>query len=80
MLTGDFGPSLSAFPTPVMTIIRNALPWTAGLLILATLIAWILGNTLGALAGYFRSNAVLKVARPRRDVAAADPDLHRRPH
>ena len=32
VLTGDFGPSLSAFPTPVMTIIRNALPWTVGLL------------------------------------------------
>lgn len=61
VLVGDFGPSLSAFPTPVMTIIRNALPWTAGLLVTATLIAWVLGNTLGALAGYFRSNAVLKV-------------------
>lgn len=61
VLVGDFGPSLSAFPTPVMTIIRNALPWTAGLLIFATLIAWIIGNTLGALAGYFRSNAALKI-------------------
>jgi peptide/nickel transport system permease protein len=61
VIVGDFGPSLSAFPTPVMTIIRNAMPWTAGLLIFATLIAWVLGNTLGALAGYFRSNAVLKV-------------------
>ena len=61
VLVGDFGPSLSAFPTPVMTVIRNALPWTAGLLILATLIAWVLGNTLGALAGYFRNNVALKV-------------------
>lgn len=60
VLVGDFGPSLSAFPTPVMVIIQNALPWTAGLLIMATLISWVLGNTLGALAGYFRSNLVLK--------------------
>lgn len=62
VLVGDFGPSLSAFPTPVMTVIRNALPWTAGLLIFATIVAWVLGNTLGALAGYFRNNVVLKAA------------------
>ena len=37
---GDFGPSLSAFPTPVSVLIARALPWTAGLLVTATLIAW----------------------------------------
>lgn len=61
VLTGDFGPSLSAFPTPVMTVITRALPWTVGLLVLATIIAWIVGNLLGALAGYFRNNQLLKV-------------------
>jgi peptide/nickel transport system permease protein len=61
VLTGDFGPSLSAFPTPVMTIIQRAMPWTFGLLILSTIFAWIVGNTLGALAGYFRNNRFLKV-------------------
>jgi peptide/nickel transport system permease protein len=61
VLTGDFGPSLSAFPTPVMTIILRAMPWTFGLLTLSTIFAWILGNTLGALAGYFRNNRFLKV-------------------
>jgi peptide/nickel transport system permease protein len=61
VLTGDFGPSLSAFPTPVMTIIQRAMPWTFGLLMLSTIFAWIVGNTLGALAGYFRNNQVLKV-------------------
>ena len=60
VLTGDFGPSLSAFPTPVMTIILRTMPWTFGLLVLATLFAWIVGNTLGALAGYFRDNRMLK--------------------
>ena len=38
VLRGDFGPSLSAFPTPVSTLIGRALPWTAGLLIVSTLI------------------------------------------
>jgi peptide/nickel transport system permease protein len=61
VLTGDFGPSLSAFPTPVMTIIQRAMPWTFGLLVLSTIFAWIVGNTLGALAGYFRNNQFLKV-------------------
>src|SRR4029077_2301238 len=60
VLTGDFGPSLSAFPTPVMTIILRTMPWTFGLLVLATIFAWIVGNTLGALAGYFRDNRFLK--------------------
>ena len=60
VLTGDFGPSLSAFPTPVSTVIGRALPWTVGLLTLATLFAWTLGNLLGALAGYFRNNRALK--------------------
>ncbi|MGF6232970.1 peptide/nickel transport system permease protein [Inquilinus ginsengisoli] len=59
VLTGDFGPSLSAFPTPVMTVIGRALPWTFGLLTLATLFSWTLGNLFGALAGYFRGNRVL---------------------
>lgn len=56
ILAADFGPSLSAFPTPVMTIIGRALPWTVGLLVSATLIAWVVGNLLGALAGYYRNN------------------------
>ncbi len=59
---GDFGPSLSAFPTPVSTLIARALPWTAGLLTTSTLIAWCLGNLLGGLAGYYRDSRFLRVA------------------
>lgn len=62
VLTGDFGPSLSAFPTPVMTIIMRAIPWTIGLLTLSTLFAWTAGNILGALAGYYRASRLLKLA------------------
>ena len=57
----DFGPSLSAFPTPVSTLIWRALPWTFGLLSVATLISWSVGNLLGGLAGYYRRNRVLKL-------------------
>ena len=58
----DFGPSLSAFPTPVSALIWQALPWTAGLLLVATTITWVLGNLLGGLAGYFRGSRTLRLA------------------
>jgi peptide/nickel transport system permease protein len=57
----DFGPSLSAFPTPVATLIGRALPWTAGLLLVATTLTWVLGNLLGGLAGYFRDSRALRL-------------------
>ena len=49
---GDFGPSLSMYPTPVTELIGRALPWTFGLLFSATVIAWVLGNLVGLLAGW----------------------------
>ena len=59
---GDFGPSLSAFPTPVSVLVGRALPWTTGLLVVSTALSWALGNLLGGLAGYYRRNVTLKVA------------------
>ena len=61
ILRGDFGPSLSAFPTPVSTLILRAMPWTIGLLVTSTIITWIVGNLLGGLAGYYRDNRLLKL-------------------
>ncbi|MDN4984041.1 MULTISPECIES: ABC transporter permease [unclassified Bradyrhizobium] len=61
ILSADFGPSMSAFPTPVGTLIARALPWTAGLLAVSTLIAWVLGNLLGGLAGYYRQSRGLRL-------------------
>jgi peptide/nickel transport system permease protein len=57
----DFGPSLSAFPTPVSSLIARAIPWTIGLLTVSTLISWGLGNFLGGLAGYYRKNVPLRI-------------------
>ena len=58
----DFGPSLSAFPTPVSDLIWRALPWTAGLLFVSTTITWVVGNLLGGLAGYLRDSRTLRLA------------------
>ena len=61
ILRADFGPSMSAFPTPVGTLIGRALPWTVGLLAVSTIVAWGLGNLLGGLAGYYRHSQGLKL-------------------
>ncbi len=56
LFTGDFGPSLYQFPTPVIALIRQALPWTFGLLLVTTLLSWFIGVVTGGLAGYFPHN------------------------
>lgn len=60
LVQGDLGPSLIAFPTPAMTLVLRALPWTVGLLVTAIIITFIVGNILGALAGYNQNNRFLK--------------------
>jgi peptide/nickel transport system permease protein len=62
VVLGDFGPSLSAFPTPVSVLIGRALPWTVALLVVSTLLTWVLGNLLGGLAGYYRQSRALHFA------------------
>lgn len=52
LLAGDLGPSFSSFPTPVINLIKTALPWTIGLLATTAIISWLIGTFLGALAGY----------------------------
>ncbi len=53
LLQGDFGPSFQSFPTPVLEIIGNGLPWTIGLLGITTIISWLLGIVIGSFAAYF---------------------------
>jgi peptide/nickel transport system permease protein len=51
-LTFNQGYSLSAFPATVDDLIQRSLPWTIGLLVVATLIAFIVGNGIGALMAW----------------------------
>jgi peptide/nickel transport system permease protein len=53
---GDFGVSFTLYPTPVSQLIGDALPWTIALQLPAIMLGWILGNILGAVAGYKGGN------------------------
>lgn len=61
LLRGDLGPSLSTFPTPVTRLIFQAMPWTLGILVSASLISWVVGNLLGGLASYYPNNLPIRV-------------------
>lgn len=64
VVTWDFGYSLAGFPTTVRSIILRALPWTIGLLTIATAIFFFLGNLLGALLAWKKSPLFLKLLIP----------------
>jgi len=61
LFQGDLGPSLAAWPTPVIQIIRNSLPWTIALLSMTTIISWILGNLIGAIVAFYSEKKWAKV-------------------
>ncbi|MFQ6135370.1 MAG: ABC transporter permease [Nitrososphaerales archaeon] len=58
LLRGDLGTSIAFYPRKVADLVFVYLPWSLGLLIPASLISWIMGNLLGALAAYKRTTAV----------------------
>jgi len=49
---GNLGYSIGSFPARVSDMLRSAIPWTIGLLMLTTLISWVLGSLIGAVAGW----------------------------
>ncbi|MFB9903144.1 ABC transporter permease [Allokutzneria oryzae] len=64
LLRGDLGSSFLFFPTPVSTVIGDALPWTLALVGVTTVVSFLLGTGLGVLAGWRRGtwvDAVLPV-------------------
>jgi len=58
LLKFNLGPSFLSFPTPAEKYIIEALPWTVGLLGIATLIAWTLGFTIGGIVGWRRDSPI----------------------
>ncbi len=64
VFTLDLGYSLAYFPSRVEAMIMDALPWTVGLLTLATLMSFVLGNLIGALMAWRRTPALVRNLLP----------------
>ena len=54
LFQGDLGLSFSQYPRPVTDIIKSSIGWTAALQFPATIVGWLIGNALGALAAYLK--------------------------
>lgn len=48
----DLGVSMNKYPRTVMQLITDALPWTIGLLLVTTILAFVIGNLLGAVSAW----------------------------
>lgn len=59
LLRGNLGYSIATFPSEVSTLISSALPWTIGLLTVTTIISWLLGTLMGAVAGWRGNESML---------------------
>ena len=65
MFTGHWGVSIGAtLGQPVRQIIGQALPWTLGLVGVATVLAFLLGSLIGVLAGWRRGGMLDSVLPP----------------
>jgi peptide/nickel transport system permease protein len=54
VLTGNFGISYTYYPTPVIQIIAQSLPWTLVLVTVSTILSFVIGTMLGIYVGWRR--------------------------
>ncbi|HYN88829.1 MAG TPA: ABC transporter permease, partial [Ardenticatenaceae bacterium] len=64
VITLNLGYSLTAFPAEVETLVARSLPWTIGLLTIATIMSFIAGNTIGALLAWRGTPGMVKRLLP----------------
>src|SRR5919202_1672238 len=57
-VTGNFGTSLTYFPLSVGSQIAQALPWTLGLIGVATVLAFLAGTLVGTVSGWRRGGKI----------------------
>jgi peptide/nickel transport system permease protein len=62
--TGNFGTSLTYFPLSVSSQIAQALPWTLGLMGVATVLAFVFGTLVGTVAGWRRGGKLDSIVPP----------------
>ncbi|MBA2247535.1 MAG: ABC transporter permease, partial [Chloroflexia bacterium] len=58
LLDFDFGPSVLSYPTPATDLIVRAIPWTVGLIGVATLLGWLIGVLAGTLVAWKRDTRI----------------------
>ena len=63
-VTFDLGFSQAYFPARVQDLVAVALPWTLGLLMLATLMSFAIGNVIGALLAWRRTPSLVRTLLP----------------
>jgi peptide/nickel transport system permease protein len=64
ILRGDFGISISSFPSPVIDVIRTSLWWTVLLGAVALILSFVIGTVLGIFGAWRRSGFVDSVLPP----------------
>ncbi len=64
MIVGNFGVSVSFYPTSVNQVLSQAIPWTVGLFGVSTVIAFLLGTILGIRTSWRRSSASSSIIVP----------------
>jgi len=60
-LTFDFGASIMYYPTPVNEIVGRYLPYTVGLMVVTTVLAWCIGNMIGLVTALNRKKLSSKL-------------------
>jgi peptide/nickel transport system permease protein len=60
----DFGYSIASYPRTVVSIMRDAIPWTIGLLLTTTILAFVVGTVLGALLAWPRAPRFIQFLFP----------------
>jgi peptide/nickel transport system permease protein len=61
---GNLGVSFVSYPEPVTSLIKAALPWTLGLLLVSALIAFVIGSFVGGLLAWPRTPRVFRLLGP----------------
>lgn len=75
VIKGDFGVALASFPTPVSQLVGRALPWTIGLVGIATAIFFVVGNLLGALLAWSKTPKLVKILIPMSMIFTSVPSI-----